>query len=156
MQKLKKSLQKKLKKSLKNNLLRLNIKNSSFILKNVSSKDVNYDVQNLTSNTITKIGLGSTLDISIFKFPLIIQSFKNSQLLKRNLVENKLDLKKNTPILVKSNNLLFKDKNYEILIQQSFQNQLMKMRSSLSRIMLLLVLLKLHLRSQKGDVLNDI
>ena len=156
MQKLKKSLQKKLKKSLKNNLLRLNVKNSSFILKNVSSKDVDYDVQNLTSNTVTKIGLGSTLDISILKFPLIIQSFENSQLLKRNLVENKLDLKKNIPILVKSNNLLFKDKNYEILIQQSFQNQLVKMKSSLSRIMLLLVLLKFHLRSQKGCVLDDI
>lgn len=154
MQKLKKSLQKKLKKSLKNNLLKLSVKNSSFILKNASSKDVDYNVQNLTSNTITKIGLGSSLDVSIFKFPLIIQSFENSQLLKKNLVENKLDLKRNTPILIKSNNLLFKDKNYEILVQQNFQNQLIKMKNSLSRILLLLILLKFHLRSQKDCTLN--
>jgi hypothetical protein len=149
MQKLKKSLQKKLKKSLKNNLLKLSVKNSCFILKNASSKDVDYNAQNLTSNTISKIGLGSSLDISILKFPLIIQSFENSQLLKKNLVEDKLNLKKKVPILIKSNNLIFKDKNYEILVQQNFQNQMIKMRNSLSRILSLVVLLKFHLHSQK-------
>ena len=77
MQKLKISLQKKLKKSLKNNLLKLSVKNSCFILRNASSKDINYNAQNLTSNTIHKIGLGSSLDISLLKFPLIIQSFEN-------------------------------------------------------------------------------
>jgi hypothetical protein len=149
MQKLKKSLQKKLKKSLKNNLLKLSVKNSCFILKNSSSKDVDYNAQNLTSNTISKIGLGSSLDISILKFPLIIQSFENSQFLKKHLIEDKLNLKKKVPILVKSNNLIFKDKNYEILVQQNFQNQMIKMRNSLSRIMSLVVLLKFHLHSQK-------
>ena len=139
----------KLKKSLKNNLLRLSVKNSCFILKNASSKDVDYNAQNLTSNTICKIGLGSSLDISILKFPLIIQSFENSQLLKKYLVEDKLNLKKKVPVLIKSNNLVFKDKNYEILVQQNFQNQMIKMRNSLSTIMLLIVLLKFHLHSQK-------
>lgn len=153
MQKLKISLQKKLKKSLKNNLLKLSVKNSCFILRNASSKDINYSAQNLTSNTIDKIGLGSLLNVSILKFPLIIQSFENSQLLKEHLVEDKLNIKK-VPILIKSNNLVFKDKNYEILVQQNFQNQLIKMRSSLSGIMPLLILLKFHLHSEKNRVLN--
>lgn len=139
----------KLKKSLKNNLLILNTKSSCFVLKSISPKDVTYKVKNLTSNTTNKIGLGSLLDVSALKFPLCLQHFENSQLLKKNLIEDKSDLKRNVPVIVKQNNLVFKNKNYEILVQENVQTQLIKIKSFISRIIYCLMLLKFHLHHQK-------
>ena len=139
----------KLKKSLINNLLTLNTKSSCFVLRSISPKDVSYKVKNLTGNTTDKIGLGSLLDVSILKFPLCLQSFESSKHLKKNLVENKLDLKKDTPILVKENNLVFKNKNYEILVKENVQTQLVKMKSFISRIVYCLMFLKIHLHHKK-------
>jgi len=139
----------KLKKSLKNNLLVLNTKSSCFVLKSISPKDVTYKVKNLTSNTTDKIGLGSLLDTSILKFPLCLQSFENSKHLKKNLIEDKLNLKKNVPILVKENNLVFKNKNYEILVEENVQTQLVKIKSFISRIIYCLMVLKFHLHRKK-------
>ena len=139
----------KLKKSLKNNLLILNTKSSCFVLKSISPKDVTYKVKNLTSNTTNKIGLGSLLDVSTLKFPLCLQPFENSQLLKKNLIEDKSNLKRNVPVIVKQNNLVFKNKNYEILVQENVQTQLIKIKSFISRIIYCLMLLKFHLHHQK-------
>ena len=142
----------KLKKSLKNNLLILNTKSSCFVLRSISPKDVTYKVKNLTSNTTDKIGLGSLLDTSVLKFPLCLQSFENSQDLKKNLIENKLNLKKNIPVLVKENNLVFKNKNYEILVQENVQTQLVKIRTFISRIIYCLMFLKFRLHHKKLKV----
>ena len=139
----------KLKKSLKNNLLILNTKSSCFVLKSISPKDVTYKVKNLTSNTTNSIGLGSLLNVSTLKFPLCLQHFENSQLLKKNLIEDKSDLKRNVPVIVKQNNLVFKNKNYEILVQENVQTQLIKIKSFISRIIYCLMLLKFHLHHQK-------
>ena len=142
----------KLKKSLKNNLLILNTKSSCFVLKSISPKDVTYKVKNLTSNTTDKVCLGSLLDLSKLKFPLCLQSFENSQHLKKNLIEDKLDLKKNIPILVKENNLVFKNRNYEILVKENVQTQLVKIKSFISRIIYCLMFLKFHLHNKKLNV----
>lgn len=139
----------KLKKSLKNNLLILNTKSSCFVLKSISSKDVTYKVKNLTSNTANKIGLGPLLDMSILKFPLCLQSFESSKHLKKNLIGDELNLKKNVYILVKDNNVVFKNKSYELLIKENIHSQQVKIKSFVSRIIYCLTFLKFHLHQKK-------
>jgi len=156
MQKLKKSIQKKLKKSLKNNLLTLGTQTCCFVLRDVAQKDVEYKVRSLTSNTMKKLGLGETLDTSILKFPLTLQTFKDSYSLKKTLIENNSDLKKNSPIIVRANNFIFKDKTYQMFLQQNIHNQIVKMRRSIFSIVSLLLVLKFHLKRIKdGDNLQN-
>ena len=141
MQKLKKSIQKKFKKSLKNNLLSLNAQTSCFVLTNVSQKDVVYKVQSLTSNTMKKLGLEHTLDTSILKFPLSLQTFQNSSLLKKKMIERNCG-----PIIVRANNLILKNKAYQILIQQNIYSQVAKMKRTTFGLASLLLVLRFHLK----------
>lgn len=157
MQKLKKSIQKKLKKSLKNNLLTLDTQTGCFVLRDVAQNDIGYKVRSLTSNTMKRFGLGQALDTSILKFPLTLQTFKDSYSLKKTLIENNFDLKKNSLIIVRANNFIFKDKTYQVFLQQNIHSQIVKMRRSMFGIVLLLLVLKFHLKCIKdGDSLQNL
>lgn len=130
---------KKLKKALKNNLLKVNLNNSYFILKNNRSKESNFKAQNLTHSSIKKIGLDNVIDNNLLKFPVIIETFNNSKDLKRNL-------KNFNPIVTKFNNLTFKDNSCSFLIDSNSNIQFMKLRTSLFRITSLIVLIKRYLK----------
>lgn len=131
---------KKLKKAIKNNLLKVNLNNSYFVLKNIPSKESNLSkVQNLTHSNIKKIELNNVIDTSLLKFPLVLETFNDSKSLKKTL-EN------SNPIITKFNNLVFKDSNYNFLIKSNSNLQFMKLKSSLFRIMPLIVLIKRYLK----------
>ena len=131
---------KKLKKALKNNLLKVSLNNSYFILKNTSSKKSNSNkIQNLTHSNINKIGLNNVIDSNLLKFPLVIETFNNSKSLQKNLKES-------NPIITKFNNLVFKNNSCDLLIKSNSSAQFIKLRTSLFRITSLIVLIKRYLK----------
>ena len=131
---------KKLKKALKNNLLKVSLNNSYFILKNTSSKKSNSNkIQNLTHSNINKIGLNNVIDSNLLKFPLVIETFNNSKSLQKNLKES-------NPIITKFNNLVFKNNSCDLLIKSNSSAQFIKLRTSLFRITSLIVLIKGYLK----------
>ena len=131
---------KKLKKAIKNNLLKVNFNNSYFFLKNNSSKELNSSkIQNLTHSNIKKIGLKSVIDDNLLKFPLVLETFKNSKDLQKNLETS-------NPVITKFNNLVFKDKSCNLLIKSNSNLEFIKLRTSLFRITSLIVLIKGYLK----------
>jgi hypothetical protein len=142
----------KLKKSIKSNLLKSYIKDSFFILTNPSSKNLalkiedSYITKNLTKSTINRLGLNNLVDNAVLKFPLKLDIFKTLNDLKISLDQDREKLKNSPPILVKTNNLFLKGKNYELLIYQNPQNQIMKLKRSIYTVVNLVLLLKLKLK----------
>jgi hypothetical protein len=142
----------KLKKSIKSNLLKSCIKDSYFILTNPSAKkltvktEVLYITKNLTKSTINRLGLNNLVDNAILKFPLELTVFQTLNDLKISLNQDREKLKNSSPILVKTNNLFLKDKNYELLINQNPRAQIVKFRRLIYSVVNLVFLLKLRIK----------
>ena len=145
----------KLKKSLKNNLLNSYIKDSFFVLTNVKKLESNinsqkfYISQNLTKNTINQLDINLIIDVSVLKFPIQLKIFETFNRLKINLRDESAMLKIHSPIVVKANNLIFKNKTYELLICNYPNSQVFKLKNSIYPIVSVILLLKLYLSLKK-------
>lgn len=133
---------KKLKKSLKNNLLKVNLNKSYFLLKNTSLIDADLNnSRSLTRNNIKQTGLEETLDCNVLKFPLCLETFNNFNDLQKSLEKSK-------PVVVKFNNLVFKNNSSKILTNFNSHLQFMKLKTSVSNVVSLVVLIKGYLKSK--------
>ena len=130
---------KKLKKSLKNNLLKLNLNSSYFVLQKVSSKELDSNnLRNLTRNNIKKIGLDTVVDSNTLKFPLGLKTCNNLKDLQK-VIDN------STSVIAKLNNLVFKSSTCKFLIEYNSIMEFVKLKSSIFRIIPLVVLIKGYL-----------
>jgi hypothetical protein len=131
---------KKLKKSLKNNLLKINLNKSYFILKNTPQIDSTLNkVQTLTRSNIKHIGINDVVDTNVLKFPLVLETFNNFKDLQKILENSK-------PVIVKYNNLVFKNNSSNILTKFESHLQFLKLKTSVSSAVSLLLLIKGYLK----------
>ena len=106
----------KTKKALKNNLVKLQVKNSHFILKNSLQGNIDSKRKTLTSNTISQTEVNRVVDSSSIKFPVVLETFKNLESLKKELTNIKKNSLERNLVIVKYNNLFFKNKSSSIII----------------------------------------
>lgn len=134
---------KKIKKSLTNNLLRLNVKDSYFVIKSNLQKKIDLEAKTLTSNTIYQTGINRVVDVSSLKFPMTLKTFKTLKDLKDDLMRTEKNCPENDLVVVKHNNLFFKNRVSDtILVKQDTKQVFIRFRSLTSEIVDLLRLLR--------------
>lgn len=136
---------KKIKKALKNNLLRLSVKNPYFVIKNNLQKKIDLEAKTLTGNTVHQTGVNRIIDVSSLKFPMVLKTFKNFEDLRRELVSIERSRLETDLVIVKHNNLFFKNKvSNIILVKQDAKKTFVLFQNLTSKIVGLLNLLKLQ------------
>mmetsp|Transcript_2920 Transcript_2920/g.3056 ORF Transcript_2920/g.3056 Transcript_2920/m.3056 type:complete len:175 (+) Transcript_2920:161-685(+) len=114
----------RIKKALKKTLVRMKLNASPetcFVLETVLEskrvpRTVGYNTI-LTSSTISELSVSSVLDVSTIKMPLSLTVYENIHILREELKKSKKADPGFCPVLIKANNILLKNQEYEKVLK---------------------------------------